>query len=126
VSEQELRRIFEEIIAYIEVHHGMFLDVDLVIDHNGSYPKPRDYAKTSGEVIYVSPKILSADRERVLGLLYHEIGHVLLMQQGDYDHSELHADYIAELCFSVPIYYDIEGVQTIRGGERPRPPHLPK
>ena len=44
----------------------------------------------------------------------------------DYDHSENYADYIAELCFSTPIYYDTEGVQTIAGGARPRPDYLPK
>ena len=98
----------------------------LVIDYTGDYPKARDYAKTTGDTIYVSPKILDADLPRVEGLLYHELGHVLLMQHGDYDHSENYADYIAELCFSTPIYYDTEGVQTIAGGARPRPDYLPK
>ena len=126
MSETELRRIFANILEYIRSVHGMDVDVDLVIDYTGDYPKARDYAKTTGDTIYVSPKILDADLPRVEGLLYHELGHVLLMQQGDYDHSEIYADYIAELCFSTPIYYDIEGVQTIAGGARPRPEHLPK
>lgn len=126
MTESELRNTFSDILEYISEEHGIDLRVSLVIDRQGSYPKKRDYAKTSGDVIFLSPKILKADHERVLGLLYHELGHVLLMRQGDYDHSERFADYIAELCFSTPIFYDIDGVQTIEGGERPRPSHLPK
>ena len=99
MSESELRRIFNDILEYIRSVHGMDIDVDLVIDRTGNYPKARDYAMTTGDTIYVSPKILSADLPRVQGLLYHELGHVLLMQQGDYDHSELYADYIAGCVF---------------------------
>ena len=127
MSESELQTLFKSMLIYIGKTHGVWLDVTLVIDHAGSYPKTRDYARTSGRVVFVSPKILKASLSRIQGLLYHEIGHVLLMQEAeDFEHSERQADYIAELCFNTPIYYDIEGVQTIQEGERPRPPHLPQ
>jgi len=126
MTELEIRDLFAELVRFIGVRHGIDLRVNLVIDHQGDYPKPRDFAKTSGSAIFLSPKIIGCGKGRVEGLLCHELGHVLLMQVGDYDHSERYADEIAELCFERHIYYDIEGVQTTEGGVRPRPPHLPQ
>lgn len=126
MQERQIQHVFQNVLKFIRQEHGIVLNVSLEIDYAGSYPKPRDFAQTSGIKIYFSPKILEADESRFRGLLYHEIGHVLLMQAGDYTHSERRADQIAELCFGVPIYYDIEGVQTISGGVRPRPSHLPQ
>lgn len=126
MTEQQLQDLFENMLNFIRDEHGICLLVDLKIDYQGKYPKARDYARTTGDTICVSPKILRASSDQVRGLLYHELGHVLLMRQGDYDHPEWLADHIAELCFQVPIYYDDIGVQTIAGGTRPRPSHLPK
>ena len=126
MTELAIRKMLAGALQHIRKQHDMIMHVDLVIDYDGSYPKPRDFAKTTGSVIYLSPKILQSSRARVEGLLFHELGHVLLMQSGDYDHSERRADLIAELCFGVPIYYDIEGVQTTAGGVRPRPSNLPQ
>lgn len=126
MNEREIRSEFQRMIDHIYEEHGLDVTVNLVFDYTGSYPKPRDFAKTTGTTIYISPKILGCDVDRVRGLLYHELGHVLLMQQGDYDHSEEYADYVAELCFQTPIFYDDEDVQTVGEGARPRPEHLPK
>jgi predicted metal-dependent peptidase len=126
MAELEIRKMLAGALQHIRERHDMILHVDLVIDYGGSYPKSRDFAKTTGSVIYFSSKILQSPRSRVEGLLFHELGHVLLMQSGDYDHSERRADIIAELCFGVPIYYDTNGVQTTAGGVRPRPSHLPR
>lgn len=123
----EIQSLFQSLLNYIhETHQIDIRDLKLVLDDYGSYPKKRDFAKTSGKIIYLSPKILNADESRVRGLLYHEIGHVLLMREGDFEHSERTADMIAELCFGSPLYYDKDGVQNISSGTRPRPPHLPK
>lgn len=126
MTESEIRAEFARMLEYIATHHGLDVKVRLVIDRTGSYPRPRDFAKTTGSTIYVSPKLIGSDVERVRGLLYHEVGHVLLMQSGDFDHPEDYADYVAELCFQTPIYYDSEDVQTTAKGERPRPSHLPQ
>jgi len=121
-----IQKEVERAFAYLEARHGIILEVDVEVDYEGDYPRPRDFAKTSGDVIYFSPKILSADVLRLRGLLYHEIAHALLMREGDYDHSEAYADQVAEFLFNTQIFYDSEGVQTLAGGTRPRPLHLPQ
>jgi predicted SprT family Zn-dependent metalloprotease len=98
----------------------------LEIDYSSRYPKVRDYAKTTGDVIYFSPKILKATKERMDGLMRHEFAHVILMKQGDFDHSEREADIVAESVFGGNIYYDEDDVQTTLRGKRPRPLHLPQ
>lgn len=125
MSIQTLMLTFDDLINHLSVNHQIELELDLVIDYEGSYPKPRDYAKTTGDCIYFSPKILKASRERIEGLLRHEFGHVLLMNIGNYDHSEREADVVAERFLGKNIYYDDEDVQTIAFGTRPRPNHLP-
>lgn len=115
-----------EILDYLYDNHGIELTVSIVIDNLGSYPNPRDYAKTTGRVIYFSPKILKASEDRLQGLLRHELAHALLMQNGDVNHSEIYADETAEICFGMPIYYDTQDVQCISGGVRPRPSYLPQ
>lgn len=125
MSVETLLLTFDELMDHLKSNHQIELNVDLVIDYEGSYPKPRDYAKTTGECIYLSPKILIASRDRIEGLLRHELGHVLLMQVGDYDHSEREADLVAEQFLGKFIYYDDEDVQTVALGTRPRPSHLP-
>ena len=126
MTESEIFAEFQRMIDHIYEAHGIDVRVDLVMDYTGDYPKPRDFAKTTGSTIYISPKLIGCDIDRVRGLLYHEIGHALLMQQGDYDHPEDDADYVAELCFQTPIYYDKDDIQTVGGGTRPRPKHLPQ
>lgn len=126
MTESEIRALFARMLDHIRTYHGLDINVRLVIDRTGSYPNRRDFAKTTGSTIYVSPKLIGSDIDRIRGLLYHELGHVLLMQSGDFDHSEDYADYVAELCFQTPIYYDTEDVQTTAYGVRPRPPHLPQ
>lgn len=126
MTEQYIRMVFDCMLQHLLLNWGLALDLEVRIDTLGDYPKPRDFAKTDGRVIYLSPKILSSDIERVEGLLYHELGHAILMDMGDYTHSERSADLVAEECFDVEIYYDEIGVQTTLGGRRPRPSHLPK
>ena len=104
---------------------GIDLDVELVLDTSGVYPKVRDYARTDGNCIYFSPKILDASNDRIEGLLRHELAHVILMRKGLFLHSEVEADAIAEWAFGLPIRYDIDDVQSISRGRIGRPLHLP-
>lgn len=122
----EIENALDDLLDSLYRTHGIDLQVSVLIDHIGDYPKARDYAKTTGDVVYLSPKIYSASEDRVQGLLRHELAHALLMQNGDYDHSERYADEIAEFCFGSPIYYDTEDIQCISGGVRPRPHYLPQ
>lgn len=104
---------------------GRDVRVQIVLDPGGSYPKARDFAKTTGSVVYFSPKILHATPARVEGLLRHELAHVVFMQSGDFDHTEREADALAEHLFGDFIYYDDQDVQSILPGRRPRPEYLP-
>ena len=77
--------------------------------------------------IVVAPKLVVCDdEERVQGVLRHEFGHAVLWHMGKMNHSEREADTMGEDLFGEPIYYDAETVQTLAGGTRPRPHHLPK
>ena len=55
------------------------------------------------------------------GVLAHELGHALLFILGRPRHEEREADAVAEHWLGLQIGYDADGVQTTRGGERPRP-----
>jgi len=121
----EIVSLLDRLLEDIRVTHHFDLHVELVCDFQGSYPKARDFAQTDGQSIMLSPKIIGQPYSRVAAILMHELGHILLMRSGDYTHTEIETDQISEICFGVLIYYDIEGVQTLDAGVRPRPPHLP-
>jgi hypothetical protein len=104
---------------------GRRIDVSLEIDYRGAYPDVRNYAKTDGYVIYVSPKILSAEEHRIEGLLRHEFAHVVFIQSGNHHHTETETDKLAEDLFGDVILYDDDDVQSILYGRAPRPSYLP-
>jgi|SaaInlStandDraft_6_1057023.scaffolds.fasta_scaffold321998_1 hypothetical protein len=122
----QIENTLNTLLDYLYRTKGIDLDVDVVIDYHGTYPNLRNYAKTTGDIIYFSPKILRASEDRLQGLLRHELAHVLLIQGGDFDHSEAYADEIAESFFGKPIFYDRQDVQCVSGGVRPRPLYLPQ
>lgn len=126
ISFQELHNHFECLKTIAETVLGQPINVVLELDYTSRYPNKRDYAKTTGDVIYFSPKILSATKERMDGLMRHEFAHVILMKQGDFDHSERETDLVAEAVFGGFIYYDSDDVQTTLRGKRPRPAYLPQ
>lgn len=121
-----MRQTLDDHLFFLSKHRGLNLDIDLVIDNQGKYPKVRDFAKTDGATIYFSPKILKCSDNRFQALLRHELGHAILMALDREDHSEVDADLAAEVCFGDKIYYDDEDVQTLENGRYPRPSHLPK
>lgn len=126
LRESEIERCFTKLVNTVNKKLDHPLSVTLVIDYNGNYPRKRDYAKTDGDFIYLSPKIFKCRKDRLEGLLRHELAHVLYMQNGNYDHTEVEADNLAEIVFNSPIYYDADDVQTINTGKRPRPYYLPQ
>ena len=104
------------------------LDVVLEIGNPAEFPANRDYAYCAwdGEKarIVFAPKIHRADQPRQDALIRHELAHALLTS-ADLPHSERECDAVAEAIFGDLIYYDDEDVQTLTGGARPRPRHLP-
>lgn len=122
---EEINQLKRALLHKLEVRTGIVFDLPIVIDRKGFYPKKRDYAKTDGNAIYFSPKILEASSSRVDGLLRHELAHAILMNEGLH-HSEADTDRIAEWAFGDFIFYDEDGVQSTLGGTRPRPAYLPK
>jgi predicted metal-dependent peptidase len=127
MNETEIKKIFEKLRKEVELVLSCHFHIKCNIDYEGKYPKKRDYAMTSGEEVFLSPKILKADVNRVQGLLRHELGHAVLMQAGLYEHSERQVDKLAEVLFGDVIYYDQDDIQTInsKNGVSPRPSYLP-
>lgn len=68
---------------------------------------PRRYCETNGEVIFVAPQILRLPRAQRLGLIAHELGHVVLLRRRLWGHSERAADRTAERVFGVEVTYDL-------------------
>lgn len=125
VSSSLFNSIVNDYREKILKEYGDFFYFDVFIDRNGSYPNERDYAKTDGYIVYFSPKILVANRERIEGLLAHEIAHTIFIKMGYEEHSEVETDLLAEYLFNKKIYYDDQLIQTTAYGIRPRPPFLP-
>jgi len=126
MSKDTVFEVFNRLKQRIERLSGRPLAVGLVIDYKRPYPKPRDFAQTDGMIIYVSPKMLSAEAHRVEGLLRHEFAHVVFIQSGNWDHTERETDMLAEEMFGDVILYDSEDIQSISEGRSPRPHYLPK
>lgn len=105
--------------------------IDLVVSYNrADFPHNRDFAfvrlDVDPKVIYVSDKILKQATLRIIGLLMHEMGHILAAHRYGLDHTERQADAMAETHFKMLLRYDTDNVQTIGPGRRPRPKELPK
>ena len=125
MTKSTVYEVFETLKSRLEALAGRPIEVSLKIDYVGSYPKVRNYAQTNGETIYVSPKILKAERHRVEGLLRHEFAHVVFIQSGNHHHTETETDKLAEDLFGDVILYDDDDVQSILYGRAPRPSYLP-
>ena len=122
--------IFKELLKFVPQ-----LDLKLVVGPRSQFPKNRDYAACSPiGVIMIAPRMEQASNDRITAVLMHEIGHAL---DFEYSHKDLEeacgalpktperkADAIAEAIFGVKMYYDIDLVQSLRSGLRPRPTHL--
>jgi hypothetical protein len=139
VTERELSAIVADLVDEVEMVCGP-RSVALAIGDAHEFPKKRNYAYCTNPLaadkfgvedgvclIVVAPKILKADRPRVLGLLMHELGHAVDFQKSP-DHpnhgSERRADAIAQHIWGIPIRYDGDTVQSICCGVHPRPAHL--
>lgn len=122
---KEIKNIFETLRLEVEDVLDCHFHVECVIDHKKRYPENRNYAMTNGYIIFLSPKILMADENRVQALLRHEMSHAVLMQAGLHEHTEKQVDALAEVLFGDRIYYDEEDIQTLALGKYPRPNYLP-
>lgn len=121
----EINSIFFKLVDKIcQLFDGEF-NIRLELDHRDRYPEERNFAMSSREVVYLSPKILKSDKSRIEALLMHELAHVYLMKMGLYNHTELQTDQLAEILFDKRIYYDEHDIQTTRPGKYPRPSYLP-
>lgn len=119
------------------------LDVLFMLGNKGTFPNARDYAYCSQLdhdtcLIVVAPKMKKASDDRCEAVIKHEIGHAIdfLLPQNEVDSAllergltpihtpERRADQIAEFTYNEPIYYDDETVQSLSGGQRPRPSYL--
>ena len=128
----DVEYIFAELHAVACERLGDEFYVDFALGNPEEFPEARNMAYTArnkrGDLcIVVAPKLVVCDNEeRVQGVLRHEFGHAVLWHMGKMNHSEREADTMGEDLFGEPIYYDAETVQTLAGGTRPRPHHLPK
>jgi hypothetical protein len=118
--------LFDDLVEHVKQIYPTFR-CKLVVNNEKALAgrtEKRAYAACSGTQIYVATKIYDAPMPRVEGILMHEMAHAILMQMGDYDHSERAADEMAEEVFGQRINYDKEDVQTTGKGTHPRPAHL--
>lgn len=128
----DVEDIFAELHAAVCDRLGDEFYADLAIGDPEEFPEARNMAYTArnkrGDIcIVVAPKLVVCDDEdRVQGVLRHEFGHAALWHMGRMNHSEREADMLGEDLFGEPIFYDVETVQTLSEGMRPRPNHLPK
>jgi len=120
------RRVSEARKFALGINESVLLDVGLVEDHVGNYPKKRNFAQTDGVTVYVAPKFFNQDLSRIDALIRHELAHAVFMLLGMDDHSEIETDALAEMIWNQNIYYDSDDVQTLKKGTRPRPHYLPQ
>ena len=94
-----------------------------------AFPEPRNHAYCSdgkdGITVVVAPRMASAARSRIEGVLMHELAHAVFFLHGEPRHAEREADLLAEHLFGRVIRYDADTVQTTGKGIAPRPAHLP-
>lgn len=106
--------------------------VELLIDEDLSHFKQaRSYAYAELDPkqcrVFFSTKVFNLRYNNVLGLLLHELGHILAFYILGPDHSEREADLAAKEYFRITVYYDENDVQTISpSGVSPRPAWLPQ
>jgi hypothetical protein len=101
---------------------GLARRVELVLDT--ARPRSRRaMAYTDGRRVAFYLRALELPRANLVGLLRHELGHVVLMR-GRHRHGERDADRVAEAVTRRPIRYDCRDVQTTGPGRRPRPRRL--
>ena len=104
----------------------------------GTHGREFAYFDPTEKVIAVSPRLLREPMGRIIGVLRHELGHVihesvgrhgLLQHLGTLAFSdEVLADQVAEFVWGSPIFYDSEDVQTVDPmmmHSRVRPSYLP-
>lgn len=91
--------------------------IELSGTHRGN---SRRYAETDGKTIFVAFEILSLPKAQRMGLLAHELGHVVLRNRPG--HTEADADEAARRVFGVVVNYSKKwpgkGLQA--GHKRPR------
>jgi len=67
--------------------------------------------------VHLSPRLESMTSDKRDGVVLHELGHAVLMLEGDDSHSEHDADVMAERIFGKKIRYDPEDwIQTTGKG----------
>jgi Zn-dependent protease with chaperone function len=123
------RAVFRRLYARA-VRRVPSLRVALAVGDPRVFPAARDYAycelRGSRITIVVAPKMESAPRARIEGVLRHELAHAVFFALGEPRHAEADADRLAAALFGRPIRYDAAFVQTIgRGRYAARPRHLP-
>lgn len=124
MTPRHLRRIFEyERDLFLRTYPSMpFTDVRIT-KTDMDFIEDRDYAyyDLDNDTVVVSRRILALPIENIVGLIRHELGHVV-----DPYGTEQEADDAAEIVGGEPIRYDARDVETVGLGKYPRPEYLPR
>lgn len=118
----EVERIFTQLVRRAREAGALSLPVSLKWGVPADFPTPRDHAYASATEITVAPRMATAPRGRVLGVMAHELGHVMALQR-NLQHSEIEADALGAALLGRSIGYDALDVQHA-GRRRPRPRRL--
>lgn len=119
---QRLVRVAQK--AYPSLRVGLLLDEDFDFDPLRGFAYCTDDQPDGSLLVGICPKLLTAPPSRKTGVLMHELGHAVLLYLGVLHHTERDADRVAERLFGVKLYYDMDDVQTVGYGVRPRPAYL--
>lgn len=125
---EHIVRVFRALHDELEVH-CFGVSACLLLDGDFDWDLLRGYAYTEergegGYTVGINPELMYCGRQRIEGVLMHELGHVALLHRGQRRHTERDADDMARRLFGKTIRYDEEDVQTTGHGVSPRPRHL--
>ena len=104
------------------------LQISLIVGRSAEFPEARNFAYCAwdgkaSEIVF-SPKVLDEPKATQDALIRHELAHAMLQSAG-LSHNERECDAVAEEFWGDLLYYNADDVQTLTGGIRPRPSHLP-
>lgn len=126
---RQLRQVFRALLRRAQ-RESPRLKVQLQVGKRSEFPAPRDHAYCSSErgriTIVVAPRLVTADLNRQVGVLAHELGHAILFHEGLEQHRERQADEVARIVVGRRVRYDDADVQTLGPGKGVRPCYLPR
>lgn len=131
---KKVTEIFTRLRAVAARKHPVAASFSLAIKSD-IHDSERHYGQSLQGVIYAAPELEKLAPSKIVGVIAHEIAHMLIEAEAapqpakgaSYDEVERNVDRVAEATFHIPIYYDEKGIEDTDfdpAFKRPRPPGL--